>query len=159
MHLRRRSTDSTRRANQNREGLALPIVMIALLLIAALIAGAFASTTEETRIGVAAASRERALLSAESAIEVAIGSMSTDRQDAMAIGETRDRSVDGPVSLVVVHVTRLDSSLYWLVADGTDAVSISGIVRRIGVLVRANADPGRSTTIDRVQSRGWSELF
>jgi Tfp pilus assembly protein PilX len=145
--------------NPTREGLALPAVLLALLIIAALIAGAFSATLEETRIGAAAANRETALLSAESAIELTLSSLSTAPTDAMAVGESRDHRVDGLASPVVVHVTRLDSSLYWLVADGGDASSRSGIARRIGVVARAKSDSGRSITVDRIPSRGWSQLF
>lgn len=144
---------------RGRDGLALPAVLLSLLVIAALIAGAFNATTEEMHMGVAAAGRETALLSAESAIEVTIDALSTTADDALLVGETRDRRVDGLGSPVVVHVTRLDSSLYWLVADAGSNSPNSGIARRVGVVVRAANGPGHSITIDRISDRGWAELF
>jgi Tfp pilus assembly protein PilX len=140
--------------------LALPVVLLALLLVAALIAGAFSATTEETRIGVAAGARQTALATAESAVEVAIAALSSSlRDDPIGVGETRHRGVDGLGASADVYVTRLDSSLYWVVADAGGTSTSSGIVRRVGVVVRASKRPDDSITIDRIPERGWSELF
>jgi hypothetical protein len=127
-----------------------------VLLIAALIAGVFNAITEETRIGVATADRQHALLSAESAVELTISAF---RNDSMRFGETRSRPVEGLGVPVVVFVTRLDSSRFWLVADAGGASPNSGIARRVGVLVRATTRADRSMTIDRISERAWSELF
>ncbi len=143
----------------SRDGFALPTVLLALLLIAALIAGAFSATTEETRMGAAAASRQTALVTAESAIEITIGALSSSADDPIGVGETRDRRIEGLDAPAVVYITRLDSSLYWLVADAGRTSLNSGIVRRIGVVVRAANGPGHSITIDRISERAWSELF
>ena len=142
-----------------RDGFALFAALLAMLLIAALIAGAFSATTEETRMGAAAADRELALLAAESAIENTIASLSASPDGAIGIGETRSRSVEGLGVSAVVHVTRLDSSLLWIIADAGSTSSGSGIARRIGVVVRAATGSGNSITIDRIPERGWSELF
>ena len=145
--------------NQGRDGLALAAALLMLLLIAALVTGVFSATTEETHIGVAAAGRQTALLSAESALEVTVSALPTGAYDAMVVGETRDRRVDGLGAPVVVHVTRLDSSLYWLVADAGELAPASGIARRIGVVVRASSGSGHSITIDRISDRAWAEFF
>ena len=160
MKLRRRSASFARlRKNPRRDGLALPMVLLAMLVVAALIAGAFNAATEEARMGVAAAGRQTALLSAESAIEVTIGTFSTTANDPMTVGETRDRSLEGLGAQVVVHVTRLDSALYWIVADAGDPFPGSGIARRIGVVVRTKGGSADSITLDRIRAHGWSELF
>jgi hypothetical protein len=139
-----------------RAGFALPAALLMVLLIAALIAGVFNAITEETRIGVATADRQHALLSAESAVELTISAF---RNDSMRFGETRSRPVEGLGVPVVVFVTRLDSSRFWLVADAGGASPNSGIARRVGVLVRATTRADRSMTIDRISERAWSELF
>jgi Tfp pilus assembly protein PilX len=144
---------------QGPDGFALPAALLAVLLIAALIAAAFSATTEETRMGAAAADRQLALLSAESAIEVTITALSASPDDSIGVGETRSRPVEGLGVPAVVYVTRLDSSLYWLVADAGSTSSVSGIARRIGVVARATSGPANSMTIDRIPERGWSELF
>ena len=140
-------------------GFALPAALLAVLLIAALIAGAFGAVTEETRMGAAAADRQRALMSAESALQIVIATQSASPRDSIGVGETRSRQVEGLDVPVVVYVTRLDSSLYWLVADAGDTSSRSGIARRIGTVVRAKTGPAGSMIIDRIAERGWSELF
>jgi type II secretory pathway pseudopilin PulG len=145
--------------NPDRTGFALLAALLALLLIAALIAGVFGATTEETRIGSAASARQLALLGAESAIEGAIAALSMAPDDSIVVGETRSRPVDGLGLPVVVYMTRLDSSLYWLVAQAGGTTSSFGISRRIGVAVRVINGPGHSITIDRIQERAWSELF
>ena len=143
----------------DREGFALPAVLLALLLIAALIAGVFSATTEEKRIGAAAAERQTALVTAESAIEITITAMSPPSEGPISLGETRSRQIEGLEAPAVVYITRLDSSLYWLVADAGGTSPSSGIARRIGVLVRARNGSEHSITIDRISERAWSELF
>lgn len=140
-------------------GFALPAALLLVLLIAALIAGAFSATTEETRMGVAATDRQLALLGAESAAEMTIATFSTSVEDSIGVGKTRSRSIEGLALPVTVHVTRLDSSRYWLVAEAGSTSFASGIARRIGVLVRAKKGPDGSITIDRIPERAWSELF
>jgi len=144
---------------QRRDGFALLVALLAALLIAALITGAFSATTEETRIGAAAADRQAALANAESAIELGISTLSSAMDGPMDVGETRQQEIAGLGEAGVVHVTRLDSSLYWIVAEAGSISSSSGISRRIGVVVRASKVPGHSISIDRIPERGWSELF
>jgi Tfp pilus assembly protein PilX len=130
-----------------------------MLLIAALIAGVFSAVTEETRIGAAATERELALLCAESAIESGITALTVSLEDSMSVGETRSGPIEGLGMPVALHATRLGASRYWLVAEAGGASSGSGIVRRIGVVVRATNAPDGSITIDRIPERAWSELF
>lgn len=137
----------------------LPTVLLALLLIAALIAGAFSGTTEETRMGAAAAHRQAALMTAESAIELAITSLSSSANAQIGVGETRSQQIEGLAGPAIVYITRLDSSLYWLVADAASASPNSGVARRVGVVVRAKSGSEDSITIDRISERAWSELF
>jgi len=154
-----RAAISERSTSFERFGFALPVALLALLLIAALIAGAFTAVTEETRIGVAAADRQHAFLSAESAIGIVISALSASPSDSIAVGETRSRQIEVVEVPVIVYSTRLDSSLYWLVAVAGDTSLHSGIARRIGVVVRAANGPPGSISIDRIPERGWSELF
>jgi hypothetical protein len=128
-------------------------------MIAALIAGAFSAATEETRMGAGVAAREVALVTAESAIEITIVALSSPAIDTIAVGETLSRPIEGLDAPVVVYITRLDSSLYWLVAAAGSTSPNSGIARRIGVVVRAGNGPGNSIIIGRISERAWSELF
>ena len=142
-----------------RDGFALPAVLLALLLIAALIAGVFNGTTEETRIGTAGAARQTALIAAESAVEIGITTLASWVDEPIVVGETRQRRIEGLDAPTVVYITRLDSSLYWLVADAGSTTPNSGVTRRIGVVVRAKNGSGNSIIVDRISERAWSELF
>ena len=142
-----------------RGGFALPASLLMVLLITALIAGVFSAVTEETRIGAAATERGLALLCAESAIESGITALTVSPDDSMSVGETRSRPIEGLGMPVELHATRLGESLYWLVAEAGSTAPGSGIVRRIGVVVKATNGPDRSITIDRIPERAWSELF
>jgi Tfp pilus assembly protein PilX len=148
---------SAQRATAN--GFAIPAALLAVLVIAALIAGVFSATTEETRIGSAAADRQTALVSAESAIEIAITALSASPADTIEVGETRSQSIDELAVPTLIYVTRLDSVLYWIVADAGAASPNSGVARRIGVVVRATNGSGGSIILDRIPERAWSELF
>jgi len=142
-----------------RVGFALPAALLMILLIAALVAGVFSAITEETRIGVATTERNLALLTAESAVELTITSLSVVAGESIGIGETRSWPVEGFAAPTMVYVTRLDSSRYWVVADAGGVSPNSGIARRVGVVVRAAKAADGSMTIDRISERAWSELF
>jgi hypothetical protein len=143
----------------NRDGFALPAVVLALLLIAALIAGVFNGMTEESRMGTAAAARQTSLVTAESAIEVAIMALPSSGDGPIPVGETRFRQIVGLEAPAIVYITRLDSSLYWLVADAGSPSPNSGIARRIGVVARVQNGSEHSISVDRISERAWSELF
>jgi hypothetical protein len=59
----------------------------------------------------------------------------------------------------MVHTTRLDSSLFWVVGVVGDRRDPAAVTRRIGVLVAASRDSSGSIRIVRVPERAWSELF
>jgi hypothetical protein len=142
-----------------RRGFALAAALLSLMLIAALVAGVFFAATEETRMGVASAERQRVLMAAESAIEKEVTSWIPAGPGPIAIGETRPSTIDELGVPVAVHLTRLDSALYLIVADAGPARVGSGIGRRIGAVIRVQNSPEGSISIDRISERWWSELF
>jgi hypothetical protein len=99
------------------------------------------------------------MLTAESAVELTIASLSDLAHEDIGIGEVRSRPVEGLAAPVMVYVTRLDSSRYWVVADAGSVSPNSGIARRVGVVVRAARAADGSMNIDRISERAWSELF
>ena len=108
---------------------------------------------------IAPSDRQTALITAESAIELTVMALSSPTNEAIGVGETQNRQIQGLDAPVVVYITRLDSSIYWLVAEAGSASPNSGITRRIGVVVRAANGSEHSITIDRISERAWSELF
>jgi len=140
-------------------GFALAIALVATLLVAALLAGLFFAVNEETRAGSAIASGDQALAAAESALEAGFEHLAAHPPEASPIGtlESRTLGVDGRST--VVHITRLDSGLFWLVAVVADDRDPGAPPRRIGALAAESRAPADSTSIVRITRRGWSELF
>jgi hypothetical protein len=134
-------------------------VLLAIVLIGALVAGALFAVTEDTRAGATGVARDVSLIAAESAIGITM-------RDRLAIlpavigpaGTTASR-VDGSGVPVVIYITRLDSALYWIVADVVGDPDRSGARRRIGIVVKSAQAPDGSIVIDPISERWWTELF
>src|ERR1700686_4683548 len=117
--VRRDSTNFAQRSRRSqsgrRDGFALAASLLALLLISALVTAVFFAATEETRIGTALTRRQLAMSAAESAIEMTIAGWNEDRATPIGVSGTRASAIGGFDVPVVVHVTRFDSTLYWIV--------------------------------------------
>jgi len=150
---------SHRLPRERRDGFALAAALLALLLISALVTAVFFAATEETKIGAASAKHQLALSAAESAVAMTIADWNPAWSPQVGLGGTRVTAIEGFQVPVDVHVTRLDSTLYWMVADAADSFTGSGISRRIGVAIRVVIAPDHSIRIDRISERSWSELF
>ena len=150
---------SHRLTGERQDGFALAATLLALLLISALVTAVFFAATEETRIGAASATHQLALSAAESAVEMTIADWNSDWAPQVGVDGARVTPIEGFAVPVDVHITRLDSTLYWIVADAGDSSSESGVSRRIGVAVRVLIAPDHSITVDRISERSWSELF
>ena len=143
----------------NRRGFVLAGALLVVVLLAAMVAGVFFATMEETQIAGTASSREQALAVAESAIQNTIDQWS-DRswQEVGVAGAALSTFANGPMP-VMVWVTRLDSTLYSIVARARSPSSQHSVTRRIGavVSVRNTVDP--SILVAPIPERWWSELF
>lgn len=138
-------------------GFALAAALLGTILIAAILASLFFAVTQETRTGLAVGQRDRALAAAESALETGL-----ERLPAMPdhfIGTAASHLVEIEGLSAVVHITRLDSAVFWLVAVVGDGRDPSSATRRIGVLAEAWRAASDSITIVRIPERAWSELF
>ena len=143
---------------KNRNGFVLAAAILALMLIAALVAGVFFAANEATRMGVAAADRQLALVTAESLAERMLTQWSADGAPAET-GATISSSFEENGIPGVIHVTRLDSALFWIVASAGPVRPGSGISVRIGLILSAKNAADGSTSVDRIAERWWSELF
>jgi Tfp pilus assembly protein PilX len=143
----------------SRKGFALLASLFAILLIAALVSSVFLAASEESRIGGAAATKEAALFAAEAAIELTVSDSSSLVGDSIDLGVVRSSTKEAYGTPVSVSVTRLDSTLYAIVAEARSVSSQSSATRRVGAIVRARVAADHSITIDRVPQRWWSELF
>jgi hypothetical protein len=141
-----------------RPGFALAMALLAVVLIAALLAALFFAVNEETRTGSAIANRDDALAAAETAIHTSLEHLRASALD-QRVGAVETRSLTAGAMSSVVYITRLDSSLFWLVAAVRSGQNPSENERRIGVLATAFARQDDSIRIVRVTRRGWSELY
>jgi hypothetical protein len=142
-----------------RKGFALAAALLVLLLVSALVTGAFVAATEETKVGIAELERHLAFVAAESAIEMTIATFRPDTTTVIGLAGTKTIPIGDFEAPVVVYVTRLDSALYWIVADAGESPVEARASRRIAVVVRAIVTPDHSIIIDRISERWWSELF
>lgn len=147
------------RAVGHRCGFALAAALLATVIIAGVLACLFFAVTEETRTGTAIKRRDHALAAGESAIEVGLDKLETWPLDLAPVGAVETHLVEVEGLPTAVHITRLDSSLFWLVAVVGDARDPSAVTRRIGVLATAFRPSPDSITIVRRTERAWSELF
>lgn len=142
-----------------RRGFVLAAALLVMVLVAVMVAGVFFATMEETHIADTASSREVALIAAESAIEAAIINW-TDRntQPIGVAGQELSTISVGEMS-VALTITRLDSTLYAIVAQAGSPSSQSGARRRVGVVVSVQSAIDHSILVDPIPERWWSELF
>lgn len=134
------------------------MALLAVVLIAALLAALLFAVSEETRTGSAIASRDDALAAAETAINASLEQLRSTALDH-PVGAVEGRSLSAGGLSSVVYVTRLDSSLFWLVAAVSSERNASVSARRVGVLASASEPAEDSIRIVRVTRRGWSELY
>lgn len=140
-------------------GFALAAALLAIMIIGALLASLFFAITEETRTGAASRRRDQALAASESAIQIGVALLATQVPDQSSIGTVRSQPVEVEGFPATVHITRLDSSLFWLLAVVGDSRDPAAVTRRIGLLVAASRDSSGSIRIVRIPERAWSELF
>jgi Tfp pilus assembly protein PilX len=140
-----------------RRGFVLAAALLSMLLIAALLAAVFFATTEETRTAVASTASDAALSDAESAVQARVEALASGSGRFPEIGQTEAASdASGRWS---VYVTRLDSTLIWIVGEATGTGAMTGTVRRIGVFAAMSTDSIGSIRLSPIPERGWSELF
>ena len=149
----------TRSPRLERKGFVLVAVLIAIVLIGAIAASVIFATTEDTRAGSAGIARDMALIATESAIAVTLGDPGLALPSPIGVAGTVSHRLDEDGSAVTIYITRLDSAIYWIVADAVPDRARSGARRRIGVLVTAVKRDDGFMAIDPVSERYWSELF
>jgi Tfp pilus assembly protein PilX len=154
------STCSSRQPRRrDRAGYVLVAALLAIVLIGALAVGGWFATNEDTRSGSTGVSRDLALIATESALAMTMTAPSPTLPSATGVVGTTASRIEGLGLPVVVYITRLDSTMYWIVAEAVAEPSHSGARRRIGVVVKAVWGPEGSIAIDPISERAWSELF
>jgi hypothetical protein len=126
---------------RSRQGLALPMVLGAIVLIGTMIAGVMYFATQDYRVGANTLNEARA----ESSAELGLNRLTTDwdqsKNTTMVAGDTLTKSyTDVGGASVNVFVTRLPGPFFWAVAESqTRGNSLQyGSRRRFGQLFRLN---------------------
>lgn len=144
-----------------RRGFILVAALVALVIIALLVTGAFFASGQEMIVARNELRDQQAFSFAEYGAAKALESWNASAQDSMTVGQTlRLGTVSRGLMQSDATVTKLDTALYLVVADGrlrtTDA---SGLRRRIGILVRTIRDGVPANPPVRVSGQAWSELY
>jgi hypothetical protein len=142
-----------------RRGFVLAAALLVILLIAALVAGVFVATTEETQVTSASATRDQALVAAESALASTIGGWTRRPSQQIGVGGAELSTISDGAMPVSLSITRLDSTLYAIVAEARSPSSHSQAVRRIGVVVSVKITADSSMFVDPIPDFWWSELL
>ena len=143
----------------SRKGFVLAAALLVVLMIAVLVAGVFAATMEESHIAGTSTNRERALDVAESALAGVIGGWTERSSQQIGVaGEQLSTISDGamPVSLIV---TRLDSTLYEIVAEVRTPSSHTQVIRRIAVIVSVKNATDYPVLVDLIPDNWWFEFL
>ncbi len=150
------------KVERRRNGVALAAALICVVLMSAIVAGAFIAATEEIRMSGNSVSSATLLNAAESAVENQITHWVSAVADSVPIGAIRTVAV-GASGASTTWLIRLDSALFWVVAEsrGSDVVSGLPVVlrQRVGVLVRASKDSSGATAVFPLDRRSWSLLY
>jgi len=128
-----------------------------VVLIGALVAGVLFATREETRLTAVGIAREVALNACESAMTVTDPGLRLP--DSIGVEGTISRQVGGLGPKIIVHITRIDSALYSIVAESVGEPARAGVPRRVGVVVKSSIALDHSIAIDPISERAWFDLF
>ena len=143
----------------SRKGFVLAAALLVVLMIAVLVAGVFLATIEEGRIATTSSAREQALIAAETALAAAISSWPDRATQSIGVGGEELSTISDEAMPVSLTVTRLDSTLYSLVAEAHATSSHSQAIRRIGAIVSVKNTPDNRVVIEPIVEGWWSEFL
>ncbi|NUO65323.1 MAG: hypothetical protein HOQ34_17275 [Gemmatimonadaceae bacterium] len=128
--------------SNNREGMALAMAMFAIVVIGALIAGAFFASTQDFRIGRNSLIAQRAFTAAEYGLNKTMSSWDQTLNIKFAVGKDTTFTYDvGDGSTSNVRATRINDYTYWFVSEGVAGAATSQEVRRRTSMVMRLAYP------------------
>jgi len=142
-------------------GFVLVAALVTLVLIALLITGAFFASGQELGVGRNEIRDQQAFEFAEYALAHAIAGWDGPARESMTVGQT---TLLPPVLVERlesnVFVTKLDTALYLVVAEGHIATSDAlDLRRRVGILVRSVLGGATVQPPLRLSEQAWSELY
>jgi hypothetical protein len=146
-----------------RDGVALATALLCVLLLGALIVGAFVAAAEETRMSANSVSVGTALGAAESAAEWQLAQWNGASADSIPIGAMRTVAAASAPVQSTTWLVRLDSTVFWVVAEARGFDQISGhpiaLRQRVTLLVRTVRDSAGVTAAFPLEQRAWALLY
>lgn len=126
----------------NREGMALAMAMFAIVVIGALIAGAFFASTQDFRIGRNSLVAQRAFTAAEFGLNKTMANWDQTLNIKFAVGkDTTFTYAVGDGGTSSVRATRINDYTYWFVSEGSAGVNTPIETRRRTSMVMRLAYP------------------
>ena len=117
--------------NNKREGMALALAMFAIVVIGALIAGAFFASNQDFKIGRNSLVAQRAFTAAEFGLNKTMAEWDQAMNLAIPIGkDTNFTYSTGDGATSAVKITRLNDYTYWVVSEGTAGANTSVETKR-----------------------------
>ncbi len=147
---------------RKRQGFALAVALMALVVIAVLVTGALFATSQETHVSEAELLETRASGYAERAALNELASWKAELCDSLPVGGViRETPAADPPFESSVYVTRLDSAVFLIVGEGSIASQngVARVRRRVGVLVRTERDAQNNERVRRVSEQAWAALY
>ncbi|MEO7368797.1 MAG: hypothetical protein ABIZ36_12630 [Gemmatimonadaceae bacterium] len=147
---------------RHRQGFALAVALMALVVIAVLVTAALFATSQETHVSEAELLETRASGYAERVALDQIASWNAALCDSLPLGGViKGAPPADPPFESSVYVTRLDSAVFFIVGEGSIAsqTGAARIRRRVGVLVRTERDSQNVERVLRVSEQAWAALY
>ncbi|HEX2778969.1 MAG TPA: hypothetical protein VHM30_05705, partial [Gemmatimonadaceae bacterium] len=128
--------------SEKREGMALAMAMFAIVVIGALIAGAFFASTQDFRIGRNSLVAQRAFTAAEFGLNKTMSVWDQSWNLKFAVGkDTTFTYATGDGATSTVRATRINDYTYWMVSEGVSNPNSSLETRRRTSMVLRLAYP------------------
>ena len=150
-----------RGSSRQRPGFALAASLVAVVIIAALAAGVLFATGQEARASGGALLDQQTFSYAETAANRAIELFGSVGSDSMQVGTVISYTPEpDPPLESTVFITRLDSALYLVVAEGRTTPSYrSRMRRRVSIAVRTERSEAAPIRATRLSYLAWTALY
>jgi type II secretory pathway pseudopilin PulG len=142
-------------------GFILVAALVALVIIGLIVTGVFFASGQELVVVRNELRDQQAFAYAEYAAAKVVEAWNAPARDSMTAGQTqRVATFSHGLLESDVLVTRLDTALYLINADGRlQSADASGLRRKIGMLVRTVSNGAPINPPVRVAGQAWSELY
>lgn len=146
---------------RERAGFALVAALVGIVLIAVLVTASLFASIQETHASAAEVLDQQAAAYAERAALATIAFWSCPECDAMRVGGViiRSPAAQQPFESTV-FITRLDSALFLVTAEGrVNASGAARLRRRVSIAVIASRDARGVPQTSRVSEQAWSAAY